>query len=138
MNPLHAVDIYIDLALSEAFVLRRRDLRWWHGATNARLLGSAVSAALDPKRPQCLAWQLNDSWERQSEDRQIVVAFRQNHQTIIATPFSPWGKAPNIILAASPRHGELGEAILTQANFSANAKGRGAYGLINHALHPPS
>jgi len=125
MNPSHAVDVYVDLATAEAFVIRRRDLGRWRGEIDARMLGSVVSEGLDPKRSQRIEWQSEyESREHESEGREIVVVWRQNHQTIVGTPFCPWGKAPNIVLDESPRFQELGEAVIAQAKFSGDAKNR--------------
>ena len=123
MNPSDAVDVYVDLSTAEASVVRRRDLRRWHGEIDTRLIGSVVSEGLDPKRSEEVVWQ-SDYVVREHEGngREIVVVWRQNHQTIVGTPFCPWGKAPNIILDESPRFRELGEAIIAQAKFSADAK----------------
>jgi hypothetical protein len=127
MDPSHAVDIYVDLAASEAMIVRRRDLNWLHGCLDARTIASGVSEGLDPKRSHRHVWQSDPgSWDYESEDIQIVVVWRQNHQTIIGTPYCPWGKAPDIVLDESPRFSELGEAIIAQANFSAAAKSRRA------------
>ena len=125
MNPSHAVDVYVDLAARDAVVIRRRDLRRWRGEIDAGMLGSVVREGLDPKRSQRVDWESErEAWEHDNEDREIVVVWRQNHQTVVGTPFCPWGKAPNIVLGESPPFRELGEAIIAQAMYSADAKDR--------------
>jgi len=129
MNPSHAVDVYVDLTVAEVLVIRRRDFHRWRGEIDARQLGSVVSEGLDPKRFREVQWQSAcEAFEQLDEGREIVVVWRQNHQTIVGTPFCPWGKAPNIVLDESPRFQELGEAIIAQAKFSADAKERSRRG----------
>src|SRR5438034_7629988 len=99
MNPEHGVDIYIDAATFAAAVYRRHGSHWWHsdGAADAYLLGLAVSEALDPKRCHRLAWTPSlDIYVHVMETWQIVVVWRQDHGTVIATPTCSWGKAPDI------------------------------------------
>src|SRR5258708_7808317 len=99
MNLSHGVDIYIDSATLEATIFRRRDLNWWHslGSVNAKLLGLAVSEALDPKRSCQLVWEPLDNLPLEIETRQTVVVLRTNHTTVVMTPICFWGKAPDII-----------------------------------------
>jgi hypothetical protein len=123
MNPAHAVDIYIDLATLEVAIFRRRDLNWWHsvGSVDIKLLGLAVSEALGPKRSYKLAWGPCDNPTLTIETRAIVVVWRQNHMTLVATPFYSSGKPPDIVLDHSPSYEVLGNAVLAQARFSAAA-----------------
>jgi hypothetical protein len=97
----------------------------WHseGAIDAHTLGLAVIEALDPKTSHRLAWLPNtgDAFIWDLEDRQIVVVYRKDHETLVGTPVCPWGKAPTIALRKSPKIDDLGNAILTQVRFSAAA-----------------
>jgi hypothetical protein len=43
---------------------------------------------------------------------------------IVATPFCSWGKAPDIELSELPRLIDIGEAVIAQARFSADARAR--------------
>lgn len=125
MNPSHAVDVYVDLATEEVLVIRCRDWGRWRGQIDIRLLGSVVSEGLDPKCLRQVDWQSEcEAGEDESDGREIVVVWRQNHQPIVGTPFCSWGKAPNIILEKTPQFRKLGEAIIAQARFSADAKNR--------------
>ena len=124
MSPAHGVDIYVDSATLEAAVIRRRDWHWWHsnGTVDAHTLGLAVSEALDQNRSQRITWlPRTDEWTFDTETRQPVVVFRQDHATQVMTPNCPWGRAPTISLVESPRFDELGNAVLAQARFSAAA-----------------
>src|SRR5579862_6545844 len=125
MNLNHAVDVYVDSASLKAAVYCRRDRRWWQsdGPVDAYTLGLAVREALDPKSSSHhVAW-ISDKDEQpiDLEDRYFTVVYRQNHQTLVATPLSPWGKLPIIVLPQSPTYGNLGRAILIEVQRSAEA-----------------
>jgi hypothetical protein len=124
MNPAHAVDIYVDATTLEATIFRRRGALWWHsgGGADPYLLGLAVNEALRPGPPRELIWEpAFDHLAAVSDNRQIVVVWRQDHRTIVATPYCSWGKAPDIVLGEMPSHRELGQAVLDQIRFSAAA-----------------
>jgi hypothetical protein len=123
MNPEHAVDIFVDLARQKALVLRRCDMHWWHGFAESQTLGSVVSEALIRNRMPPNLWESEcECWDHDNNDRETIVVWHQDHQTIVGTPVCPWGKAPNVLLSEQPGLRELGDAILTQAHFSAKAK----------------
>ena len=124
MNPVHAVDVYVDAATLEAAVFRRRDGLWWRsgGGATPHLLGRAVSEALRPGPPAELAWEVTvDGLPVTTDNRQVVVIWRQDHRTIVATPYCDWGRAQDIVLGEMPAHGAMGEAILQQVRISVAA-----------------
>ena len=124
MNPAHAVDVYVDSTTLEAAIFRRRDRLWWWsgGGASPDLLGRAVSEALRPGPPAGLVWEpAVDGLAVTTDNRQIVVVWRQDHRTVIGTPYCDWGKAPDIVLGETPAHRALGAAVLEQVRISALA-----------------
>ncbi|WP_223671311.1 hypothetical protein [Kangiella shandongensis] len=129
MNPDHAVDIYSNYVTGEITFIRRRDdsLYLLHSAADRKEIGAAASEAIEPKISGGLPWsKIPEDWFVEWDQLDVVVAWRDGGQLVIATPFCHWGKAPDILINNQPSHLDFGTAIVQQINYAKSKREKGA------------
>ena len=102
--------------------MRLLDLTFWESMApiTAKLLGTAVSEAFVPAKQMRLSWSSESKYpDGESAYWKIVVVLRADYSVIVGTPLCSLGKAPVITLPKCTTALSLGEAVLTQAQYSA-------------------
>lgn len=120
MNTNHAVDIYSNFVTDEITFIRRRDGTYFMlpNSSDAKRIGHAAFEAIEPSISNELPWKKTASgWSIEWDDIDIVVAIRNGGQLIIGTPYSGWGKAPDIKINNQPTYLDFGNAILQQLQY---------------------
>ena len=122
MNPEHAIDIYFNYLENTMSFLRRRDdsIFVLKEKLEPKEIGHAAFEGLVPKISNELEWVVidNNTFHVDWDNVEVVVVWRDNEKTIVATPAANWGKVPDITLKQNPNYIELGEAILKQIAYS--------------------